>query len=225
MSLSSNTILLPIHVILVSCMTLGALRLGKEAMIAWLSFLAVALNLFVLKQISLFGLEVTCSDALVIGYLLGLNLVQEFFGRILARKTVWISFFISLSFVILSQIHLFYQPNSYDNSHSYYRALLTPMPRLLMASLFSFLIVQLFDLSFFAFLRKKTEGKFLAPRTALALACTQALDTLLFSFLGLYGLIDHLSHVIIFSLIVKMGVIFLSTPFIYLSRKVVKHAI
>ena len=109
-----NSIILVLHVTSVCVLTLFALRFGKELMIAWLSLLAVAMNLFVLKQITLFGLCVTSSDALAVGYLLGLNLIQEFFGGKTARKTVWISLFISASFVLLSQIHLAYTPNHYD---------------------------------------------------------------------------------------------------------------
>ncbi len=216
-----NSILLLLHTACVSSLTLFALRMGKEALIAWLAFLAITVNFFVLKQITLFGMNVTCSDAHAVGYLLGLNLIQEFFGRNLARKTVWISFYLSLSFVILAQIHLFYQPNSYDYSHSHYKALLTPMPRLLFASLTSFLTVQFFDLTFFAFLRRKTEGRFFILRALLALFLSQLFDTLLFSVLGLYGLIAHLPDVIVFSLIVKWAVILLSVPFLFFSKKMV----
>jgi uncharacterized integral membrane protein (TIGR00697 family) len=99
------------------------------------------------------------------------------------------------------------------------------MPRLIFASLFSFLAVQLIDLSFFGFLREKTSGKYLTGRITLALILSQTLDTLLFSFLGLYGIVAHISHIILFSLAIKGVVILLSTPFIYLSKRVVKHEI
>jgi len=219
----SNSFLLILHVSLVGGLTLGALRLGKEAMIAWLSLLAVALNFFVLKQTTLFGCQVTCSDALAVGYLLGLNLIQEFFGQKIARKTIWISFYISLSFVILSQIHLTYQPNSFDLTQRHFVALLHPMPRIIAASFTSFLLVQCLDLWFFNFLRSKTRGKYLTLRATIALICSQTLDTLLFSFLGLYGLIANIHDVIFFSLIVKGIVIFASAPFVFLSKKVIRY--
>lgn len=220
---ANNVLILFFHVVFVSVLTLLALHWGKEAAIAWLSLLAVSVNFFVLKQVTLFGLEVTCSDALAVGYLLGLNLIQEFFGKGLARKTIWITFFSSLGFVILSQLHLFYQPNLYDEAHPLYAMLLRPMPRLLFASLCSFLFVQFMDVSFFAFLRRKMEGKYLPLRTALALCLSQTLDTVLFSFLGLYGVVAHLGHIIIFSLLIKLIVILLSSPFIYLSKKMISY--
>lgn len=218
-----NSLFLFFHTVAVSCLTLTALRIGREAIVAWLSLLAVSLNFFVLKQITLFGMHVTASDALAIGYLLGLNLTQEFFGAKLARKTVGISFFISLSFLILSQIHLFYQPNSFDVSQQHYKALLTPFPRILFASLISFLIVQIFDLTFFAYLRKKTEGKYLGRRAGISLVVSQALDTFTFSFIGLYGLIPNLSDIIIFSLCIKVFVILVSLPFAHFSKKAIRY--
>lgn len=220
-----NSVILVLHVTTVCGLSLFALRFGKELMIAWLALLAVAMNLFVLKQITLFGLSVTSSDALGVGYLLGLNLIQEFFGKKTARQTVWISLFISSGFVLLSQIHLAYMPNRYDLAHSHYFFLFSPMPRLIIASLFSFLVVQLVDLAFFGYLRKKTAGRYLASRTALALILSQTLDTLLFSFLGLYGLVENIGHIILFSLAVKGIVILFSTPFVYLSKRVVPHEV
>ncbi len=220
-----NALILILHVTTIAGLTLFALRFGKDLMIAWLSLLAVAMNLFVLKQITLFGLSVTSSDALAVGYLLGLNLIQEFFGRSAARRTVWISLFISSGFVLLTQIHLAYIPNQADWAHLHFSFLFTPMPRVILASLFSFLVIQLVDLAFFGFLRNKTGGKFLVGRTALALLLSQTLDTLLFSFCGLYGLVDNIGHIIVLSLAVKGIVIILSTPFVHFSKRMVSHEV
>lgn len=215
-----NAIILCIHVATVCSLTLFALYFGKEILIAWLALLAVAMNLFVLKQVTLFGLSVTPSDSLAVGYLLGLNLIQEFFGKQDARRCVWISIFTSLSFVLLSQIHLFYLPNQFDLSQSHFTFLLRPMGRIMFASLFSFILVQFIDLSFFGFLKRKSHGKFLTLRSGVALILSQTLDTLIFTFFGLYGLVASVWHIILLSLIVKGVVIILSSPFIFLSKGV-----
>ena len=220
-----NTLILTLHVVTVCGLSLFALRFGKEMMIAWLCMLAVAMNLFVLKQINLFGLSVTASDALAVGYLLGLNLMQEFFGQNIARKTVWISFFVSIGFIVLSQIHLAYAPNLYDCAHPHFSFLFSPMPRIIVASLTSFLVIQFVDLAFFGFLRAKSGGKYLVGRTALALIVSQTLDTLLFTFLGLYGLVANLGHIMLLSMVVKGVVILLATPFVQLSKKMVPREV
>lgn len=198
------------------------LRVGKEASIAYLAVLGIAANLFVHKQIDLFGLSVTCSDALAVGYLLGANLVQEFFGRDSAKKTIWISLFLSAAFVLLSFIHLAYVPNIYDTTHSHFTVLLKPMPRIMVASVLSFLIVQLLDLRFFSYLRNKTAGRFLPARIFLSAVLSHGLDTLLFSFLGLYGIVHDIASVMFFSFIVKMGVVAISTPFVLFSKRMIR---
>jgi uncharacterized integral membrane protein (TIGR00697 family) len=218
-----NNLILFIHIAATSGLTLMALRLGKEAIIAWLALLTVAMNLFVLKQITLFGLNVTASDALSVGYLLGLNLIQEFFGQKIARKSVWISFFISFGFLILSWIHLAYRPNGFDNTHNQFSSLLTPMPRLLLASLSAFGVVQAINLWFFPVLKTRMQGKFLMARMAVSLFLLQTLDTILFSFLGLYGLVASVFHIICLSLAIKGVVILLSTPFVLLSKRMVAN--
>lgn len=218
-----NSFVLCLHVAIICSLTLCALRLGREAMVGWLCLLAVAMNLFVLKQINLFGLSVTSSDALGVGYLLGLNLIQEYFGREQARKTVWISLFVACAFLVLSQIHLLYLPNRFDQAQPHFVFLLSPMLRILAASLFSFLVVQLVDLRFFAHLRARTGGKYLAARTTATLLLSQTLDTLLFSFLGLYGTVGSVADIILLSLAVKAIVICLSAPFVTLSKRVAPH--
>ncbi len=190
---------------------------------AWLSLLAVAMNLFVLKQISLFGLNVTACDALAVGYLLGLNLIQEFFGRQQAQKMTWLSFFISAGFLFLSQIHLAYQPNRFDHSQNHFAFVLQPVVRIFLASLFSFLCIQFIDIAFFSFLRKKFQGQFLTLRTTLSLILSQTLDTVLFSFLALSGVVPSLKEIILFSLLVKGCVILLSSPFVAFSKKVARY--
>jgi uncharacterized integral membrane protein (TIGR00697 family) len=217
-----NSLLLCLQVATFSGMTLAALRFGKASLTAWLAVLAACMNLFVLKQITLFGLNVTSSDALAVGYLLGLNLIQEFFGRKVARKMVWISFFASGGFILLSQMILAYTPNQFDAGHPHLLFVFSPAPRLMIASLISFLLVQFVDLAFFQFLQTKTQGKYLTLRTTIALILSQLLDTLLFSFLGLYGLVSSLSDVILMSLAIKGIVILLTTPFVAFSRRMAR---
>lgn len=214
-----NVLVLCGHIAVICSLTLLCLRLGREFLIPWLALLALTMNLFVIKQITLLGLEITCSDALAIGYLLGLSLVQEYYGAKLARKIVWISFFISACFLLLSQIHLAYLPNAYDQYHNHFLSILSLQPRLVIASLFTFLIVQMIDITLFAYLRLRWKGRYLTYRTLLVLLASQGIDTTLFSFLGLYGIVHSIGQIILFSICIKVAIIVLSSPFIGLSKK------
>lgn len=209
-----NEILFLIQILLILGFALGALKLGKEALVAWVAIQALIANLFVLKQITLAGMEVTASDAFAIGSLLGLNFLQEYFNREEARKATWICFFFMIFFVLVSQVHLYYQASSYDTSQSAYNTILSPSPRLLIASMSVFFIVQQFDIRFFALLKTWLPQTSFAYRAALALIASQFLDTFLFSFAGLYGLVASVVDIMIVSFLVKLVVIFCFTSFV-----------
>jgi len=181
----------------------AAVRIGKEALIALSVLLSVLANFFVLKQIYLLGWSVTCSDAFAIGGIFGLNMLAQSYGRDVAKKTIWISFFGMLFYVIVSQIHLLFVPSPHDTSQDHFTYLLTAAPRLLLASLVTFFIVQQFDVRLYQVLSKFSWQ----IRSLLCLLISQALDTVLFSLLGLYGLINDFTSMMIVSYLVKSVVI------------------
>lgn len=207
-----------IHIFLVIAFILAALRLGKSALIASLTLQGVFANLFVMKQMKLFGFSVTCSDVFVIGSLLSLNLLQEFFGKQSAKQAVKISFAALLFFALMSQIHLLYSPNDFDQTHTAFLTLFSSSLRLVFASLLTFFLVQQFDIRLFSLLKGK-----LPIRIALSLLSSQLLDTTLFTFLGLYGLVESIFDIILVSFLVKCVVIATSAPFTAFSKRFASH--
>ena len=208
-----NWIILYIHIAFTCGISIGMLRLGERALNAWLCVVAICMNLFVTKQISIGFLEVTATDALAASYLLGLCLIQENFGKRSARMHVLFSFLCSVGFLGLSFIHLWYVPGEHDVMHPLFVTLLDPMPRLIIASLTSFVVIQLIDVSIFQWLREKMKGHFFPLRAAVCLILANLSDTILFSYLGLYGMVAHLWDIIFFSLLIKIIATAISIPF------------
>lgn len=187
--------------------------MGKAALNAWLCVVAISMNLMVMKQITIFGLNVTATDALAVGYILGLNLLQEFYGKREARLHVWLSFFCSAIFLALTRLHLLYEPNAYDTFHSSYAAIFGGLGRLIVASFISFVSIQFLDIRVFGWLKDKFSGKKLAVRVWVSLILSQTFDTLIFSFLGLYGLVENIWDVILLSLAIKGIILTIASPF------------
>ena len=189
-----------------------------------ISIMTVLANLFVLKQITLFGFTATASDALAVGITLGLNLLQEYYTKSTAIKAIWIGFYTALFYAIMSLLHLAYVPAISDTFEPMYNAILTNMPRTVLASLVTFLIVQFTDTQLYALLKKQFNNRFFILRNYSTLAFTQLLDTVLFSFLGLYGISDNFSDIstiidiIIISYIIKLIVIFIAVPYVRLAK-------
>lgn len=216
--LAMNELLFFIQVLLIITFALGALKLGNTALSAWVTVQALIANLFVLKQITLFGFDVTASDAFAIGSLLGLNFLQEYFGKDEANKATKLCFFFMVFLVLASQVHLLYQPSSYDTTQEAFLTILAPSPRLLLASMSVFFIVQQIDIRFFAFLKKHLPKRSFAFRTTIALILSQFLDTFLFSFAGLYGIVTSIIDIIFISFAVKLIVIFCITPLLRIAK-------
>jgi len=195
-----NELIFLIHIILIAGFCLAALAIGPNALVAAISMQGVLSNLFVTKQITLLWLSATCSDAFVVGSILGLNLLQEFYGKAITKKAIAVSFFTVLSYLILSQIHLLYTPNQFDTMQPHFLQILHLMPRITIASVLVYLVAQTFDAMLFGFLKRDFNDKIPAIRSAVSMICSQFVDTVLFSFLALYGVVDSVWNVIVIAL-------------------------
>ena len=213
-----NELIFFFHILVVVSFVLAALRLGKSSLIALIALQGVLANLFVVKQMSLFGLSVTCSDVFAIGTILSLNLLQEFFGKEAAKHATRIAFLTLLFFALVSQIHLLYVPTPLDTTHAAFSAIFSSSPRIIFASIATFYLIQQIDVRIFSFLKGA-----LPIRISISLIISQLLDTILFSFLGLYGLVESLSAIIVVSLLIKGMIIIASAPFTLFAKRFVKH--
>lgn len=210
-----------IQIICVMLFTLGAVRLGKEALIALIAIEGALANIFVLKQITCFGLHITCTDVFAIGCIMGLNLLQEYFGKDSSKLASWICFFLLAFVAMMSQLHLAFLPSPFDTAHHAYNAIFAAAPRLVLASLTVFFLVQRFDITLYGWLKNKIPRVPHAIRGSLSIILSQGLDTFLFTLLGLYGLVDHLLHIMLFSMLIKLCIIASMSPFLTLTKRFV----
>jgi uncharacterized integral membrane protein (TIGR00697 family) len=212
-----NELLFLIHILAALGFTLGALRLGKEALITWICLQAICANFFVLKQIVLCGFQVTCSDVFAVSGILSLNLLQEYYGQETAKKTLKTCFYFMIVFAAFSKLHLLYIPSAEDTMHAAYNTILSPAPRLLLASLFVFFLVQKIDINLFSKLQKRISSKSL--RFFISLLTADLLDTVLFTLIGLYGMVASLTDIIVVSFILKAAAAALLTPTVWLAKR------
>jgi uncharacterized integral membrane protein (TIGR00697 family) len=217
-----NELIFFLHTCIIAAFALGSLALGRSALVAFICIQCLLANLFVIKQITLFGFTATCADAFTVGATIGLNLLQEYFGKEITKKTIWINFFLLIFYAIISQVHLIYTPHSADTMHLHFMPLLKFMPRIVIASFSVYFISQMADYYLYGILKKTFHHKYIILRNYASIALCQLLDTVLFSFLGLYGIIDNIGEVIIISYLIKLLSIIIATPFVGFSRKIYK---
>lgn len=122
-------------------------------------------------------------------------------------------------FVIMANIHLAYQPSPFDHSQGAYTTLLAPSPRILIGSLLAFFISQQCDRKLFSTLKSRFPQLSPVGRSMITLTCSQALDTVLFSLFALYGLLDAIGEMMLFSFMVKCIAIAAMLPSALLTQK------
>ena len=201
-----NETIFLLHLTIAAAFLYPFIQMGKSGLMCWICLQPILANLFVLKQIQLFGLTVTCSDVYAVSCALGLNLLQEYYGKEIAKKAVWCSFMLLVFFVVMSMMHLFYEASQTDYTQGAYTQILSSTPRLVAASITSFLIVQWFDVQFYGFLKSKSQTLSLFVRNITSLAVSQFIDTVLFTILGLWGLVSELFDVFLVSFVIKLTI-------------------
>jgi queuosine precursor transporter len=218
-----NELIFLLHIITVVGFTLLGLRLGKFALMSLVSLEAVLANLFVVKQMNIFGFNATCADVFVVGSVLGINLLQEYFGEQASSTALRASFFVMFFYLVMSQIHLLYMPNSFDITHGFFQGILKFAPRIIIASILAYFIVLFINNKLYAFLKNRLQGRYLFLRNFISIVFIQLLDTIIFAFLALYGIVGSIWQVIFISFVLKVLVISVSTPFVGISKLIVKN--
>lgn len=218
-----NEITFLIHILLVILFLLIALRLGKNYLLVLVAIQAILANLFVIKQIDLFTRSVTSTDVFIIGTIFSQNLLQEYFGKKEAIKAIKITFFSMLFFLIMAKVHILYIPNIFDTTNLSFKNILSPSLRIVLSSMIAFFLTQRLDVMLFGFLKKLFKERFLPLRMGLSSIIVQLIDTILFSFLALFGIVAHVFDIILFSFLIKSLVIIFTAPFMKLSKFFMKE--
>ncbi len=219
-----NASLLILQIFAISWITFLCLRVGEKAVNAWLCTVVIAFNLFVLKQVNIFGMELNTTKALGVCYFLGLNLMQEYFGRKCAKTHVMIASLCTFGFVILQQLHLAFEPNHFDHTHEQYSSILGLMPSITAVSFITFISVQLWDIRFYTWLQKKIGKNRLTLRVMISLMVSQVIDVVMF-----YALMSFFDEIwgniwdlMFFTILIKFIIIFLIAPYTAIAHHFVK---
>lgn len=197
-----NELIFFLHVVSLVFFLWIAGRFQEKGLIVCVALQAVLANVFVSQQMVFAGLTVTCSDPFSVGSILGLNLLQERFGRESAKSAIRLSFFSLFFFVAMAHLHLLYRPLPEDPVAGAFSEIFSASWRIFLSSAAVFYLVQRADVLLYGWLQKRLGP---SARLFLSLFISQTLDTVLFSFLGLYGMVEEIGHVILMSLSVKLA--------------------
>lgn len=203
-----NELVMILQLIFFLFVGLLCVRHSYVAVSAFISLQIVLANIFVIKQIDLFGLCVTASDAYFISLAFTLNRTQEKYGQNLAIQCLHSSFMVLIIFMIATKLQTLYIVSDADYARESLALVFGSTTRIVLASLFSYWLSQRVDLNLYHYFRRFNLSEYTA--SAVSVSCSQALDTIVFSFLGLYGLVANIWHIIIFSYSIKVAIVLIS---------------
>ena len=206
-----------------SLLLTGFMLWGKYGVTAIIASNVVIMNLFVLKGITLFSLDATGGNVLYASIFLGTDIISEYYGPGEARKAVFIGFFISIFFLIASRFILMFEPAPWDIYHPAMKQLFTPVWRITAASMAAYILSQNFDVVTYAWLKKKLPDHLWVRNNGSTWA-SQIIDTCVFciaAFAGVYE-VKIIFGIVLSTYILKIIVAAVDTPFIYLSKVIVR---
>lgn len=213
----TNELLFVLMSLITLFFVLAAFKLGKVWLIALIAVMAVMMNIFVIKGMYLFGLAVTGGNVVYASTFLGTDLLNEYYGKKTATKAVMIGFFVSIFFLITSQLILRFAPADYDIAQSSFETLFTLTPRIVLGSMIAYLVSQNLDVFTYDKIKKLTKGKHLWLRNNASTWTSQLVDSIIFTVIAFAG-VYPIFELILFTYIIKIIIAAIDTPFIYLSK-------
>jgi len=220
----ANELIFLFHVCVITTSVASAVYFGERALVMLITLFIVLANLFVTQTITLFGFIATSSDVFTVGSGLALLMLQERYGKSAVQKAIWISFGGLIITLILAQFHLWYLPASTDFARPAFNTILSSTPRIFFASIFAYVISQCMNVFLYSWLQKILLGVSTVIKTYLVLVISSLIDTLVFSFVGLYGVIYPLGSIIFVSYVIKIITVLVTVPISALFLRVIRSA-
>ena len=225
----SNEVVFFLQTVVGLTFTLVAFKMGKVWLFGYITVCIVLANIFVTKQITLFGIAATGGNVVYGAVFLSTDLLAEHYGKGEARNAVLLGFSAALFYTVMSQLILLYEASSADwGAAAGMASIFNSGPSIIVASLLAYLISQFHDIWAFQWIREKTEGRFLWLRNNGSTWVSQAIDSVVFASLAflvfpmLFGSENNLSfdvvtEIVISTYLLKIFVAAIDTPFIYFS--------
>lgn len=194
---------------------------GKEGIYAWIGGAVILANVFVCKNVDLFGLSATLGNVLFGTVFLATDILVENYDVKSAKKAVWLGIIMEITSLILTQIALHFNPNELDMVDESMHNIFGLFPRVALASCTMFVLSNQLDIFLFEKIKKKTKGKYLFLRNNVATIVSQCIENYLFyviAFLGIYSMKDLVSMTLV-CCVIEIIVALIDTPFLYIAVK------
>lgn len=199
---------------------------GTSGLMGFTVFATIAANIEVLILVQAFGMEMTLGNILFATTFLVTDILSEIAGKKQAQQAVWIGIAANVLFVVVSQSWLMYIPSAEDWVTPAMRSIFSNTPRLMLASLAVYAIVQVFDVWLYHKwwdLTQRLSGDrrgYLWVRNNGSTLISQLLNAILYTAFAFYGMYDipTLVSIVLSSYVIFIFTSLLDTPIVYWAR-------
>ena len=224
-----------ILLMLLSCgvvLSLMARIFGALGLMIYITLAVIIANLqvHVATYFSFFHEPIALGTVVFSSTFIGTSVLTECYGRVQAQKAVWLSFVGVIILMIFMMITLGFKPApDFAQAHQAIQDLFVPIPALVTASLIAYVVGQYNDIWIFSLLSNLTRGKLLWLRSFVSPLVGAFIDNLVFSVLAWMVFSPHplpwntvFFTYILGTYILRIGMAFVSVPYIYLVRHMVR---
>jgi conserved hypothetical integral membrane protein len=195
---------------------------GRKGLFAWVAMSIILANIQVMKTIQIFGLVTAEGNIVYSSIFFVSDILNEVYGKKEARKAVYVGFFVLVMTTVIMQVTLMFVPDSSDTMAPHLAAIFGFMPRIALASLAAYMCSQMYDVWMYAFIKKYHGRKLLWLRSNVSVIFSQLIDNTIFTIIAFYGIFswDIILQIYVTSLMLKIIVSFVDTPFLYVARNI-----
>jgi uncharacterized integral membrane protein (TIGR00697 family) len=195
---------------------------GKTGLYVVIVASIITANIQVVKTVEIFGFVATLGNVLYGSIFFATDILSEVYGKKAARRGVWLGFIGMLLMTLWMQLGLRFIPHASDFAQGPLATIFGLMPRIAAGSMVAYLVSQHHDIWAFLYWKKRTKGRFLWLRNNASTMVSQAIDSIIFCSIALWGLYDTDTwlQILVSTYVMKLIVAAVDTPFLYLAKKI-----
>ena len=194
---------------------------GKQGLIAWVAIGTIIANIQVIKTVDIFGISATLGNVMFASIDLATDILNDIYGRKVAKRAVWLGFSSTLVMIIVMQMSLHFIPAPEDISQKALSTIFDLVPRIALGSIIAYIIGQHVDVFIFSMIKKVFQSdKTFIIRAYGSTVLSSIIDTALFVTIAFIGTLPAsvVFEIFITTYVLKLVSTIFNVPFGYIAK-------
>ncbi|WP_145232685.1 queuosine precursor transporter [Staphylococcus arlettae] len=194
---------------------------GKHGLITWVAIGTIIANIQVIKTVDLFTISATLGNVMFASIYLATDILNDIYGRKIAKRAVWLGFSSTLVMIIVMQMSLHFIPSSVDSSQDALATIFNVVPRIALGSIIAYIIGQHLDVMIFNLIKKVFSSvKTFIVRAYGSTIISNIIDTALFVSIAFLGTMPNSAvfEIFITTYLLKLISTIFNVPFGYWAK-------